>query len=254
MQHLHQKRRQDGDQATYKKDQEVPHNLNNEYKVRTFPTFNFPENTENLLLGSSLVKNLVNDNSIPQDICIQAYRGSATKEKIVVLEKYSEKEFKTVILQDGTNSILKQKLREVNDLFNEYIELVEVVSNKFKPKSLVLMEIPPIRSSNHNSIASERISALKKNLENFANSANSMNLKLLPIQQMVKKLPHYNYLFYNGLHFNYQQGVPFIRNAVLGHFLLTSDNIIANTQYTRSFNHHNRNKIQPFQRKPFNQT
>ena len=37
--------RQDGDQATYKKDQEVPHNLNNEYKVRTFPTFNIPENT-----------------------------------------------------------------------------------------------------------------------------------------------------------------------------------------------------------------
>ena len=51
--------RQEGNQATYKKDQEVPHKLNNEYKVRTFPTFSIPENTENLLLGSSLVKNLV---------------------------------------------------------------------------------------------------------------------------------------------------------------------------------------------------
>ena len=47
--------RQDGDQATYKKDQEVPQNFNSEYKVRTFPTFSIPENTENLLLGSSLV-------------------------------------------------------------------------------------------------------------------------------------------------------------------------------------------------------
>ena len=61
-------RRQDGDQAIREKDQEVPHNLNNECKVRTFPAFNIPENTENLLLGSSLVKNLVNAISIPQDI------------------------------------------------------------------------------------------------------------------------------------------------------------------------------------------
>ena len=133
--------------------------------MRTFPTFSIPENTENLLLGSSLVKNLVNDNSIPQDICIHAYRGSTTKEKIAVLEKYPEKELKTVVLQDGTNSILKQKHRDVNDLFNEYIELVEVVSHKFKPKSLVLMEIPPIKSPNYNSVANERISAFNKNLK-----------------------------------------------------------------------------------------
>ena len=180
--------------------------------MRTFPTFNNPENTENLILGSSLVKNLVNDNSIPQDICIHAYRGS--KEKIAVLEKYPEKELKTVVLQDGTDSILKQKHRDVNDLFNEYNELVEVVSHKFKPKSLVLIEIPPIKSSNHNSVANERISAFNKKLEIYANSANNMNLKLSPIHQLMMKLPHCNYQFYDDLHFNYQQEVPFLKNAV----------------------------------------
>ena len=226
-------RRQDGDQATYKKDQEVPHNLNNEYKVRTFPTFNIPEtSTENLFLGSSLVKNLVNDNSIPQDICIHAYRGSTTKEKIALLEKYPEKELKTVVLQDGTNSILKQKHRDVNELFNEYIELVGVVSHKFKPKSLVLMSIPPIKSSNHNSVANERIFAFNKKLEIYANSANNMNLKLLPIHQMMMKLPHYNYLFYDDLNFNYQQGVPFLKNAVLGHFFFSHQTILLQTLNT----------------------
>ena len=82
-----------------------------------------------------------------------------------------------------------------------------------------------------------------------------MNLKLLPIHQMMMKLPHYNYLFYDDLHFNYQQGVPFLKNAFLGHFLLTSNNIIANAQYNSSFNQSfNRNKFHSFQRKPFNQT
>ena len=223
--------------------------------MRTFPTFNIPENTENLLLGSSLVKNLVNDNSILQDICIHAHGGSITKEKIAVLEKYPEKELKTVVLQDGTNSILKQKHRDVNDLFNEYIELVEVVSHILKPKSLVLMEIPPIKPSNHNSVANERISAFNKKLEIYANSANNTNLKLLPIHQMMMKVPHYNSLFYDDLHFNYQQGVPFLKKPVSGHFLLTSNNIIANAQNNRSFNHlFNRNKFHSFQRKPFNQT
>ena len=88
-------RRQDGDQASSKKDQEIPQNLINEYKLRTFPTFSIPENTENLLLGSKLVKKLVIDNSIPQDICTHAFRGSTTKEKIAVIEKYPEKELKT---------------------------------------------------------------------------------------------------------------------------------------------------------------
>ena len=94
-----------------------------------------------------------------------------------------------------------------------------------------------------------------KKLEIYAKSANNMNLKLIPIHQMMMKLPHYNYLFYDDLHFNYQQGVLFLKNAVLGHFLLTSNYIIANAQYNRSFNQSfNRNKFLSFQRKPSNQT
>ena len=72
---------------------------------------------------------------------------------------------------------------------------------------------------------------------------------------MMMKQPHYNYLFYNNLHFNYQQGVPSLKNAVLGNFLLTSINVLANTQYNRSFNQSfYTNKSQTFQRKLINQT
>ena len=97
------------------------------------------------------------------------------------------------------------------------------------------MEIRPFKSSNHNSVANERITAFNKKLEIYANSANNTNLKLLPIHQMMMKLPHYNYLFYDDLHFNYQQGVPFLKNVVLGHFLLTSNNTISKRSIQSQF-------------------
>ena len=36
----------------------------------------------------------------------------------------------------------------------------------------------------------------------------------------------YNALFYDDIHFNFQQVIPFIKNAVLSHFLLASCNLV----------------------------
>ena len=123
MQRLHQIKETGRWSGNIQKNPEVPHNLKIEYKVRTFPIFNFPENTENLFLGSSLIKNLVNIFSIPQDICIHAYRYSTTKKGVAVLAKYPEKELKTVVLQNRNNSILKQKHQDMNERFYEYFAL-----------------------------------------------------------------------------------------------------------------------------------
>ena len=107
------------------------------------------------------------------------------QQKIAALEKYPEKELKTVVLQDRTNSILKQKHRDMNDLFNEYIELVEVVSNNFKLKSLVLMDILPIKWSNHN-------------LEFMRTLLIIWIWNYYPFTKWYEttKLPHLNYLFW----------------------------------------------------------
>ena len=44
---------------------------------------------------------------------------------------------------------------------------------------------------------------------------------------MFSRMANYNALFYDGIHFNFQQGIPFIKNAVLkSHFLLTSCNLV----------------------------
>ena len=48
---------------------------------------------------------------------------------------------KTVVLQDGTNSILKRKTSEVAEHFDKYIELVKNVQWKFQPEYLVPCEV-----------------------------------------------------------------------------------------------------------------
>ena len=111
----------------------------------------------------------------------------------------------------------------------------------------MLMKIQPIKSSIHNSMANELILAFNTKFETHANSTANMKLKLLPLYQLLMNLPHCKYFF--------TKEVLFLKNAGLRHFLLTSDNVIANTQQSRSFNQSfNRNKYQPFQKKQFNQT
>ena len=51
MQHLHLRKETGRWSSNIEKDREVPNNLNNEYRVKTFATFNIPENTEKLFLA-----------------------------------------------------------------------------------------------------------------------------------------------------------------------------------------------------------
>ena len=50
---------------------------------------------------------------------------------------------KTVLLQYGTYSILKEKDKHVDILFDNYINLLKAVDENFKPDKLVPMQVPP---------------------------------------------------------------------------------------------------------------
>ena len=59
--------------------------------VREYDLTDLPDNCKNLILGSSIIAKIQTDNTIPSDIAIHPYRWSTTKEKIAIVEKYSEK-------------------------------------------------------------------------------------------------------------------------------------------------------------------
>ena len=202
-----------------------PGNISQE-KVRKFNNFFLKETQTNLVLGSSIIANLRKDKSIPQDVAIHGYRGSTTDEKLAILEKYPDRKLRTVVLQDGTNSILKRKTSEVAELFDKYIELVKSVQRKFQPEYLVLCEVLPMRDNDRNRDQNERIKEFNNLLSSFFQS-NDLNvtIKHLPVAELLLKVPNYNNLFYDDIHMNYRIGLPFLKNLLLSALLVTSNGL-----------------------------
>ena len=134
------------------------------------------------------MRNLVKDQTIPCDIGIHSYRGSTTDEKIEILKQYPKK-MRTVILQDGTNAILKKKGQNEEQLFSKDIDLIEAVDAK-----LILMQVPPIRQSTHHEAINERIKCFNDKLTSYTNNSEKSNLDVLPIHNTMRNLPNYNSL------------------------------------------------------------
>ena len=191
-----------------------PGNINTETeKVRTFNNFFLKETQQNLVLGSSIVAHLSKDKTIPQDVAIHGYQGSSTREKIAVLKNISRKQMKTVVLQDGSNSLLKKKHYSVPNVFDTYKELVKNVLLKFEADYLYLCEVPPMMKSLQNRAQNERIKEFNRLLFDFIESNDSdATIKLLPLAESSREIPNYNSYYYDEIHLNFSWGLPFLKN------------------------------------------
>ena len=206
----------------------IPGSTNRINKVRTFKNFNLEEKQSNLVLGSSIIASLWKDRSIPQDIAIHGYRGATTEEKISIVENYPERKLKTVVVQDGTNSILKKKHTDVSELFENYKTLIENVSQKFQPENLVLCEVPPLREKEYNNTPNERIKEFNELLSKFSEESDlntNVSMRVLPIAQSLRNITDYNSLYYDDIHLSFNSGLPFLKNLLLSALLKTSNGI-----------------------------
>ena len=89
-------------------------------KARLLNNFTPKKKQSNLVLGSNIVASLWKDRSVPQDIAIHGCRGATTEKKISFVEKYPDIKLKTVVVQDGTNSILEKIQSKRPELFENY--------------------------------------------------------------------------------------------------------------------------------------
>ena len=207
-----------------------------EAKVRVFKPFSVPEGTTNIVIGSSIIRNLADDPSIPQDTAIHAYRGSTTLEKTKVVLNYRPTKMKTVVLQDGTNSLLKTN-KSIEDLFDDYKKLVSTVTEKLDPNYLILVEVPPLKQTTHNSTANTRINELNALIGGFdwSELVPNVTVKICLLASTLLDLDNPNAFYQDDIHFNYNVGVPFLKNQLLS-FLLPTSNGVTTQKFSKSAN------------------
>ena len=86
--------------------------------MRCFKRFQFTENAENLVLGNSIVKKLL-DNSLPGDISVHAYSRSPSRDKIGIAHlKLGTKMHRNV--ENGTKLFLENTSKPVPELLWDY--------------------------------------------------------------------------------------------------------------------------------------
>ena len=197
-------------------------------RVRSFQAFDIREKTTNLVIGISLVKSLINDRSIPEDVSVHAYRGSTTLEKLALMEQYHDLKMKTVLLQDGTNSILRNKNKDISELADDTCVLIQAIKEKVSPDIIVFMEVLPIKKSTNNDSTNEIIKLFNRKMREKLKSF-EFEIKIVAMHDMLFNIPSYNESYYDAIHFNYQRGVPFLKKAILSYVLLTSNSFISNS-------------------------
>ena len=195
--------------------------------TRNFPVYQLKETQKNLVIGSSLVSRLMNDHSFPDDCTIHAYRGSTTKEKIAIVEKYTSKKLDTVILQYGTNDLLKNGSASTENLFDDFNTLVEAIREKFEPTNFVICEVPPVLQ---NEEMNQKITEFNKLIhEKFDEGFTVLNLN-----HMYRRLPNMQSFYYDNFHFNHHRGLAVLKNALLSQLLRTSSGV--STKHYTSYN------------------
>ena len=187
--------------------------------VRSFPKITLIEENQNLVLGSSIIGKLENDKTIPIDCAIHAYRGSSTNENFKVLEECEPNHLKTLIIQDGTNNVLKHYNENAQDNFAEQASLFAKCIEKFSADVVVIYEVPPLKQNAANTAKNAKIDAFNKLIDdNYADK-----YKILSLNQAVKDEDNraftqgndlgYNNLYFDNLHFNIRFCVPLLKTS-----------------------------------------
>ena len=188
-------------------------NPNNRKHVskRPFSPFELNADTRNLVIGSSICAR-IKPWLIPQDTQLHAYRGSTTSDKLKVLQQYKTegRTFNCIILQDGTNSILKNRDKDTNELFEKYSELVTYIIDNFEPQQLVLCEVPPVLND---VAASKKIEEFNMMLnEQFKNED---NIAILKLNEIICGVQDWTKMYWDNIHLNDSFGIPFLTNNIL---------------------------------------
>ena len=177
-------------------------NFSKAAKVRDMALFPIKISTKNLVFRRSINARQENGCNFPNNSAIHTYRGCSTKEKNNVLSKYDERNLKTLILQDGTNSVLKSD-ETSDEMFADYVELFAISVDGFsnENENVVLCGTIPLKDLSQNKDKNVIIDNFINLLHDYI--ADKPIYKVLVLNRMVKQIPQYNSIYYDNVHLNY---------------------------------------------------
>ena len=81
-----------------------------------------------------------------------------------------------------------------------------------------------VKESERNKVKNRRIMEYNELISKFAESADiSTKLRVLPVVKSMQSFPNMNDLFFDEIHFNFDIGLPFLKNALQSALLTTSN-------------------------------
>ena len=129
----------------------------------------------------------------------------------------------SMVIQDGTNTLLKNGQEDVFELFREFESLVTESLEMFEPSKKFLSEVPPLRINDRNSVNNERIKQLNSILhEKYKDEP---NFQIIPLNELIKSYKAPNTLYYNDIHFICHLGLSLIKSCIMKYVTWLSSNI-----------------------------
>ena len=112
--------------------------------VRYFRKKELSPECENLVIGSSKIGKLEIDKFFPINCAIHAFQGLLSTKKS--LNKYDPEKIRTLVIQEGSNNVLKNNSKSAYEKFPEHKKLVDSCIEKLNPDVCVVCEIQPLSS------------------------------------------------------------------------------------------------------------
>ena len=115
-----------------------------------------------------------------------------------------------MIIQDGTNSILKKIYSTVDEFSTKYEELIALITAKLSPDLIVFFcEIPQILN---NDDANDKIDHYNRFLNETYGS--TTGFKVLNLNSKIKNLESYQSLYFDTIRLSDELGIQFLRNCL----------------------------------------
>ena len=139
-------------------------------------------------------------------------------EKMTILQKTNFAQLKTIIIQDGTNSMLKETNKSPEKIANNIKALISQIYEKFQPQKIFICEIPPVVENldDENPLygVNDKIDQVNVLLNDMFTCSDVYSL--IPLNQKVKSNGKWSKLYHNAVHFD-ETGTPYLKSLLFSY-------------------------------------